>query len=320
MASPNQSSGGNKGKEVVVVKGPDPVGWINDEETRENFLEERAKVVVSPMYLKLSMFEREGFLFPGWLETQELSAFVQMKGDWFPDLVRVVGLKSEGISSHLPNFENNQWLKKKDLYTNWLRFPGRYTIERLFVHEGLNMEEKITAYLLAWVILLGRLIRDKMSTEDVYLLHAIKNNIPTNWVEMIKNHMKNVVFIRSHYLPYAVFISKILVIQGVNVNGEQRCSCNGTNVINRNTIASLGLVKTVKGWCFKGEEDLTYSSGSTPATNEERTNFFLETNFQRFAVEQFKILNDKFNHYGNSRLRIGLLGELVCCFSLLLFD
>lgn len=94
------------------------------------------------------------------------------------------------------------------------------------------MEEKIIAYLLGWVILPGRLIRDRMSTEDVYLLHAIKSNIPINWVELIKNHMKNTVFKRSHYLPYVVFISKVLVIQGVNVNGEQKCSCSWTNVIN----------------------------------------------------------------------------------------
>ncbi|KOM51847.1 hypothetical protein LR48_Vigan09g050600 [Vigna angularis] len=38
------------------------------------------------------------------------------------------------------------------------------------------------------------------------------------------------------------------------------------------------------------------SLGSTLAANEERTNFFLETNFERFATAQFRTLNDKFNH------------------------
>ncbi|KOM31376.1 hypothetical protein LR48_Vigan01g093100 [Vigna angularis] len=251
-----------------------------------------------------------------------------MKGDWYPDVVRVfyhnlnivnvdihsrvkginihidnfiwmllTRLEAEGASSYLPNSEINQSLRKRDLYKSWLRFPERYPIERLFVHERLRIKEKIIAYLLAWVILPGRLIRDRMSTEDVYLLHAIKSNIPTNWVEVIKNHMMNVVFKKSHYLPYAVFISKVLEIQGVNVNGEQRCSCSGINVINRNTIASLGLVKTVKGWCFKSEENLSYSSGSNLATKAECTYFTPETNFERFAAEQFRILNEKFNNF-----------------------
>lgn len=112
-----------------------------------------------------------------------------MKGDWYLDLVRVfynnlkslngdimssvkgvniyidnnlwlqvVGLKDEGQFSYLPNSEINRWLKKMDVYRNWLRFPGRYTIERLFLHEGLNIEEKITTHLFAWVILLVRLL------------------------------------------------------------------------------------------------------------------------------------------------------------------
>ncbi|KOM55793.1 hypothetical protein LR48_Vigan10g168500 [Vigna angularis] len=326
IASSNRPSGESRGKEVTTARGIDPSSWISDDETRERFLDGRVEIIVPPKYLNLSMFERKGFQFPGWLETRELSTFVKMKGDWYPNLVtvfynnlritngvlqsrvkgvniyinndvwqQIAGLKAEGIFSHIPNSETNRWLKKRDIYINWLRFPGRYTIERIYVDKGLNMEERITAYLLAWVILPGRLLQDKMTTKDVYLLYAIKNYVPTNWMEVLKDHMTNVALRQSHYLPYVVFVSRILVLQGVDSSGEQKCSCNCTNMINRNTIASLGLVKIIKGWCFKGEEDSVNSSGSTPIVNEERTNFFPETNFERFAVDQFRILIEKVN-------------------------
>ncbi|KOM54835.1 hypothetical protein LR48_Vigan10g072700 [Vigna angularis] len=223
-----------------------------------------------------------------------------MKRDWYPDLVRVfyknmrnidgvlhsrekgvnvhidndawfelAGLKAEGLFSHLWYSETNRWLKKKDVYSNWLRFPGRYTIERLYVHEGLNKEEKITAHILAW------------------------NDVPTNWVEVIKDHMIDAGTKHARHLPYVVFISKIVTLQGVDVSGEKKCSCNCSNVINRNTLTSIGLLKTTKGWCFKDEENMVQSSGSTLALNEDRTNFVPETNFERFVVEKLKRLEQK---------------------------
>ncbi|KOM51890.1 hypothetical protein LR48_Vigan09g054900 [Vigna angularis] len=97
----------------------------------------------------------------------------------------------------------------------------------------------------------------------------------------------------TRHLPYAVFISKILTLQGVDVSGEKKCSCNCSNVINRNTWTSIGLVKTTKEWCFKDEENMVQSSGSTLALNEDRTNFIPETNFERFVVEKLRRLKQK---------------------------
>ncbi|KOM24987.1 hypothetical protein LR48_Vigan38s000300 [Vigna angularis] len=79
----------------------------------------------------------------------------------------------------------------------------------------------------------------------------------------------------ARHLPYVVFISKILTLQGVDVSGEKKCSCKSSNVINRNTLTSIGLVKTTNGWCFKDEEKMVQSSGSTPALNADRTNCVL---------------------------------------------
>ncbi|KOM43822.1 hypothetical protein LR48_Vigan05g142700 [Vigna angularis] len=162
----------DRGKVVVAARNVDLSGWISDEETRLEFLRwTKFKHIVPHKYLNLNLFEKEGIHFQEWIETQGLSTLVQMKGDWYPDSVRVfynntrnidgvlhsrvkgvnvhidndvwfqlVGLKVEGLFSHLRYSEKHKWLKKKDVYSNWLRFPGRYTMERLYVHKGLDKE------------------------------------------------------------------------------------------------------------------------------------------------------------------------------------
>ncbi|KOM52109.1 hypothetical protein LR48_Vigan09g076800 [Vigna angularis] len=238
------------GKVVVAPRNVDLSRWINDEETRLEFLRwTKFKNIVPHKYLNLDLFEKEGFHFQERIETQGLSTLVQMKGDWYPDLVRVFYNNMRNIDgvlhSRLRYLETNRWLKKKDVYSNWLRFPGRYTIERLYVHDGMNKEEKITTHILAWVIFPARPVQDIMKTKDVFLLYAIKNDVPTNWVEVIKDHMIDAGTKHARHLPYDVFISKILTLQGVDVSGEKKCSCNCSNVINRNTLNSIGLVKTL---------------------------------------------------------------------------
>ncbi|KOM48240.1 hypothetical protein LR48_Vigan07g194400 [Vigna angularis] len=139
-------------------------------------------------------------------------------------------MEAKGLFSHLRYSETNRWLKKKDVYSNWLR-PVQ--------------------------------VQDRMTTEAVFLLYAIKNDVPTNWVEVIKDHMIDAGTKHARHLPYVVFISKILTLQGVD---------------------------TTKGWCFKDDENMVHSSGSTPTLNEDRTNFVPETNFERFVVEKLKRL------------------------------
>ncbi|KOM47504.1 hypothetical protein LR48_Vigan07g120800 [Vigna angularis] len=134
--------------------------------------------------------------------------------------------------------------------------------------------------------------RSILNGEDVYLLYALQ----TDWSLVISDYTLKFAKKKEYHLPYVVFISKILVLQGVDISNEHKCFWDSTNVFDRNSIMSLGLVKTMKGWCFIGEEDHVYSSGSTLAANEERTNFFPETNFETFAIDQFRTLNDKFNH------------------------
>lgn len=111
------------------------------------------------------------------------------------------------------------------------------------------MEEMVTTHLIALVILPGRMMQEEMTTKDIYLLHAIKNDIPTNWAEVLKDHMAKAARRNSHYLPYAILISSILMLQRVDTRGERKYSCNCTNVLNRNTLVS-NVLKEKKIWCM----------------------------------------------------------------------
>ncbi|WVY90429.1 hypothetical protein V8G54_035943 [Vigna mungo] len=85
-----------------------------------------------------------------------------------------------------------------------------------------------------------------------FSVYAIKNDIPTNWLQVIKDHMIKGGFNQARTLLYGVLISKILILQGVDVNGEKKLSCDRSNV----------------------------SSGSSLALNGDRTNFIPETDFE----------------------------------------
>ncbi|KOM29423.1 hypothetical protein LR48_Vigan681s000400 [Vigna angularis] len=211
MAS-SSSSSRRKKKVAQVTRNANPSGWISDEEIRGNFLFWRViKYVVPHKYLDLQLFKKEGFLFQEWIAYIGLTDFVQMKGDCYQDLVEVfytnlrvvnevihsrvngvnitiddnvwshiTGLKAEGLDSHIRDSESNRWLTKRAIYINYLRYPGRYRVDKQYLHDGLNKEEKMIAYVLTWLLLGGRFVEDRMSTEDVFLLNAVKTIIPTN--------------------------------------------------------------------------------------------------------------------------------------------
>ncbi|KOM48065.1 hypothetical protein LR48_Vigan07g176900 [Vigna angularis] len=98
---------------------------------------------------------------------------------------------------------------------------GKETTVIMMQDERCNNDgkERITAHLLAWVILLVIMMQDVMTTEDVCLLHAIKNDIPTNRVEVLKDHMAEAALSNSHYLSYVVLISKLLIYK---LNNEEK--------------------------------------------------------------------------------------------------
>ncbi|KOM43106.1 hypothetical protein LR48_Vigan05g071000 [Vigna angularis] len=221
-----------------------------------------------------------------------------MKGHYYPDLVQVFytnlrvvngvihsrvkgvnitiddnvwsdipGLKAEGLDSHIRDSESNKFLTKRAIYINCLRYPGRYRMDKQYLHDGLNKEEKMIAYVVTWLLLPGRLNKDTMSTKDVFLLNAIKTRILTNWVAVLKHHMIVAGDDYARKFPYGVFISKVLELQGVDVSEEERIVCKRSEEIDIPSLSSIGLKKTVNGWFFIDEQTV----GSPPTLDRDHT-------------------------------------------------
>ncbi|KOM55460.1 hypothetical protein LR48_Vigan10g135200 [Vigna angularis] len=140
-------------------------------------------------------------------------------------------------------------------------------VDKQYLHDGLNKEEKMIAYVLTWLLLPGRLNEDKMSTEDVFLLNAIKTRIPTNWVAVLKHHMNAARDDYARKFPYGVFISKVLELQGVDVSEEERIVCKRSEEIGIPSLSSIGLKKTMNGWFFIDEQTV----GSPPTLDQIHT-------------------------------------------------
>ncbi|KOM57892.1 hypothetical protein LR48_Vigan11g092500 [Vigna angularis] len=80
--------------------------------------------------------------------------------------------------------------------------------------------------------------------------------------------------LNAHKFPYGVFISQVLILQGVDVSQE----------IGILSLFSIGLERTVNGWFFRDE--LTVGSSPTPAA--DHTAFIPQTDFEKYVVDQFR--------------------------------
>ncbi|KOM57479.1 hypothetical protein LR48_Vigan11g051200 [Vigna angularis] len=220
----------------------------------------------------------------------------------------IAGLKAKGLDSHIHDYESNRWLTKRAIYINCLRYPRRYTMDKNYLHDGLNKEDKLIPYVLTWLLLPGRFVEDKMSTEDVFLLNAIKTRIPTNWVAVLKVHMIVVGDKYAHKLPYGVFISQVLILQGVDVSEEVRLVCNKSQEIGILSPFSIGLERTVNGWFFRDELIV----GSTPTPVADHTAFTPKTDFEKYVVDQFRKKSERDERVEDTLFRWEKKGNKNC--------
>ncbi|KAG2394781.1 uncharacterized protein HKW66_Vig0078440 [Vigna angularis] len=186
-----------------------------------------------------------------------------------------IGLKAKGFMSHEKTSELNQWTHKKNIYKEFLTYPKRLKVYKSYLLGGFKMEEKMCAFVLSWVILPGRGRCDCLTTEDLFLVHAIKTRIPINWVAVMSDHMIEIASRRGHNLPYGVFIISVLKHHQVDLTGEKKIGCTKSNEIGKATLNFNGLKKTEDGWVFKDVDE-------TP-----------HTEFERFVVDQFRRLSTR---------------------------
>ncbi|KOM48264.1 hypothetical protein LR48_Vigan07g196800 [Vigna angularis] len=314
------SSSSRCGKKVAhLLRNASPNGWISDDEERYKFgCYIKLFKVVPHKFLDVELFRRDGFIFQEWLVDVGLLKFVEMTDDCYPDLIQVfyrnlkvvdgvicsrvkdVNIKIDDeiwlsftglIMSHERNSELNQWTNKKKIYKEYLRCPTRLKVYKPYLLDGLKMEEKMCAFVLTWVILPGRCLRDRLTTADLFLVHAIKTRIPTNWVVVMSEHMIEIASSHGHIFPYGVFITRVLKHHQVDLTGENKIWCTESNEIGKATLRHNGLKKTKDGWVFKDVDE-------TPST------FTPQTEFERFVVDQFRMLSTRISKVEKSLIMI----------------
>ncbi|KAG2384439.1 uncharacterized protein HKW66_Vig0147970 [Vigna angularis] len=252
------SSSSRRGKKAAhLVRNASPNGWISDDEERYKFGCYRKLFKVVPhKFLDVELFRREGFILQEWLVDIGLLKFLEMTNDCYHDLIQVfyhnlkvvddvicsrvkgvdikiddeiwlsfTGLKAEGFMSHERNSELNQWTNKKKIYKEYLTSPTRLKVYKPCL------------------------------LDDLFLVHAIKTRIPTNWVAVMSEHMIEIAISHGHILPY----------------GKAALTHNG-------------LKKTKDCWVFKDVNE-THST-FTPQTEFER---FVMDQFRRLSTRISKV-------------------------------
>ncbi|WVY89456.1 hypothetical protein V8G54_034970 [Vigna mungo] len=106
------------------------------------------------------------------------------------------------------------------------------------------------------------------TTEDLCLLHALKENIQTDRAVAISKNMLKTTRLESASLSYSVFISKVLLHFGVECMNESCESYGKNNLIEKIALYHMGLQHGQDGWLFKdeyaAEEEEVVGSSSTP--------------------------------------------------------
>ncbi|KOM47905.1 hypothetical protein LR48_Vigan07g160900 [Vigna angularis] len=278
------SSSSRCGKKAAhLVRNASPNWWISDDEEQYKFgCYRKLFKVVSHKFLDMELFRRDGFIFQEWLVDVGLLKFVEMTGDCIPHKFFYLSQR---------NSELNQWINKKKIYKEYLRSPTRVKVYKPYLLDGLKMEEKMCAFGLTWVILPGRCLRDRLTTTNLFLVHAIKTRIPTNWFAVMSEHMIQIASSHGHIMPYGVFISRVLKHHQVDLTGEKKIWCTESNEIGKMALRHNGLKKTKNGLVFKDVDE-------TPST------FTPQTGFERFFVDQFRRLSIRISKAEKSLIMI----------------
>lgn len=189
-------------------RAPTLEGWISDYEEQTNFVNLwRTRKIIPHKYISTRFFRREGFSFQNWLNNQGLNTFVELTGEWYPDLVRVfysnlkisdgtlcsrvkgidiklteevwesiAGFRAGGEKTHL----GIEGLHKFSVYQDCLRDPNQARDCSFYKTGGMKRDDRLCAYVISWILLPRGSNHAQLTTEDIFIIYALKSNIQTD--------------------------------------------------------------------------------------------------------------------------------------------
>ena len=88
---PSKKSRTDRGKQKLDESAPKSRldVWFSDEKFKKDYINTFGnKEIIEPKFIKVQWFKDEGFQFPELLQYQELTKFVELSGDYYPELVK----------------------------------------------------------------------------------------------------------------------------------------------------------------------------------------------------------------------------------------
>ena len=226
--------------------------------------------------------------------------FVQLTGDIYRDLVRVfyanltceedlltsrvkgvnivltpniwtsiVGFCIASISTH----RGFPGANRLDIYQGCLRDPMAKRNYNIFRARGMKKDERVLAFLTAWILVPRNGNHAQLTTEDVFLIHAFKSNILVDWSEVVSDTMQKAIKLPNYPLPYAMLVCKVLEHYKVDFSGEASYALNHTSLIGANALHHMGMSFRGTTWCFKDEPNNDPVDTVEPSSAATRTHY-----------------------------------------------
>ncbi|QCD99678.1 hypothetical protein DEO72_LG7g962 [Vigna unguiculata] len=120
----------------------------------------------------------------------------------------------------IPTHRGFPGINRLDIYQGCLWDPTAKRDYSIFRAGGMKKDERVLAFLIAWILVPRNVNHAQLTREDVFLIHAFKSNILINWSEVVSDTMQKAIKLPNYPLPYVVFVCKVLEHYKVNLSGE----------------------------------------------------------------------------------------------------
>jgi len=175
-----------------------------------------------------------------------------------------------------------------DVYQGCLRDPTAKRDYSIFCVGWMKKDERVLAFLTAWILVPHNGNHAQLTTEDVFLIHAFKSNILIDWSEVVSDTMQKAIKLPNYPLPYAVFVCKVLEHYKVNFSGEASYTPNHTSLIGANALHHMGMSFRGTTWSFKDEPDNDFMDAAKAPSDATRTHY---------EQEMLRIVTTLFDHH-----------------------
>nr|KYP33602.1 hypothetical protein KK1_045537 [Cajanus cajan] len=167
-----------------------------------------------------------------------------------PTLEAAAGLSGTGQEKPQPfNFGDFEELTT---FRDCQRNPVNTNYEK-FLAGGMKKNSRLISFIISWMLKPRLHNHAQMSRDEILLMHVIKKKIKIDWVSVVNDYMWKARRKEDDPIPYALLLSKIFEIAGVELSGDRKIILHASNKIEMSSLHHMGMLKQEDKWVFKGD-------------------------------------------------------------------